>query len=107
MIAQVVARRACLRMLDMYLLMCIGRYTAFGSILKQNGTCYNSPKIMDAIARYTMVPAVHANLMHPLLQQADKMVMISRDSQIALKVVVIDEIIQHISRVLKHNESFS
>jgi len=65
MIAQMVARS--LQMLDMYRSMCIGRYTAFGSILKRNGTCYNSPKIMGATAHYTMVPAVHANLVHSLV----------------------------------------
>jgi len=97
MIASVVAHRACLHMLDMYLLMCIGRYTAFGSILKQNGTCYISLKIIDAIVRYTIVPAVHANLMHPQSRQADKMVIISRDLWITLKVVIIDKIIQRIS----------
>jgi len=97
MIAPVVAHRACLHMLDMYLLMCIGRYTAFGSISKQNGTCYNSPKIIDATVRYTMVPAVHANLMHPRSRQADKMIIISRDLRITLEVVIIDKIIQRIS----------
>lgn len=87
-----------LQMLDMYLSMCIGRYTAFGSILKQNGTCYNSPKIMDATVRYTMVLAVHANLVHPLLRQADKVVtvsVISQDTRVALKVVIV-KIMQHI-----------
>lgn len=65
MIARMVTRS--LQMLDMYRSMCIGRYTAFGSVLKQNGTCYNSPKIMDTTARYTMIPAVHANLVHTLV----------------------------------------
>lgn len=47
-------------MLDMYLLLLYiyvyappgaDIYRAFGSVLKQNGTCYNSPKIMDAARR--------------------------------------------------------
>lgn len=95
MIARMVARS--LQMLDMYLSMCISRYTAFRSILKQNGTCYNSLKIMEATVRYTMVPAVHANLVHPLSRQADKVVtvMISH-TRVPLKVVVIGKIMQHI-----------
>lgn len=82
-------------MLDMYLSM--HQYTAFGSILKQNGTCYNSPKIMDVTARYAIVPAVHANLVHPVSWRADKLAtvsVISRDVRVALKIAVIGKIIQ-------------
>lgn len=82
-------------MLDMYLSMY--QYTAFGSILKQNGTCYNSPKIMDVTARYTIVSAVHANLVHPVSWRADKVAMISVilwDVRVTLKIVLIGKIIK-------------
>lgn len=52
---------------------------------------------MDVTARYTMVPAVHANLVHPVSWRADKLAMvsvISRDVRVALKIAVIGKIIQ-------------
>lgn len=82
-----------LQMLDMYLSMY--QYNAFGSILKQNGTCYNSPKIMDVTARYTIVSAAHANLVHPVSWRADKVAMVSVILwDVTLKIVLIGKIIK-------------
>lgn len=51
---------------------------------------------MDAAACYTMVPTVHANLVHPVSWRADKVVtvsLISRNARwFALKVAVIGKI---------------
>lgn len=49
---------------------------------------------MDVTARYTMVPAVHANLVHPVSWRADKLAMVSVISRDALKIAVIGKIIQ-------------
>lgn len=92
-----------LQMLDMYLSM--HQYTAFGSILKQNGTCYNSPKIMDVTGRYTIVPAVHANLVHPVSWRADKLAIVNVilwDVRVTLKIAFIGKIIQ-ISKISRQN----
>jgi hypothetical protein len=48
-----------LRILDMYL--SVSANTVVGTVLKQNGTRHNSPKIMDAAERCTVEPAAHAN----------------------------------------------
>lgn len=52
---------------------------------------------MDVTGRYTIVPAVHANLVHPVSWRADKLAIVNvilRDVRVTLKIVFISKIIQ-------------